>query len=207
MPPVRASGTPVLAPGRGQYDRALTRVQRQAEQRDRLVQAAAHAYATGPLTISRVVNAAGVGRNTFYEYFDDPEHALALVEAQALRSLEQRASHELDAARTPLEKLRALARAWFAELEADPLAFRVALRAGALVQGVSLTAAGRLLKSLLERWIDEAQKSAGTALRPGPLKITAAVAAAEAFSRARLLEGEPRQYEAELVDVMNRLLR
>src|SRR5262245_29369362 len=114
---------PAPAPGRGQYDRALSRSQRQAEQRDRLIQAAAHAFATGPLTIARVVAAAGVGRNTFYEYFDDPEHALALVEVQAVRGLEQRARHELDGARTPVEKLRALARAWFAELDSEPLAF------------------------------------------------------------------------------------
>jgi AcrR family transcriptional regulator len=206
MDPARPSEAPVPAPGRGQYDRALSRAQRQTEQRDRLVQATAHAFATGPLTISRIVSAAGVGRNTFYEYFDDPEHALQLVEARALRALEHRALHELEAARTPLEKLRALARAWFTELEAEPLAFRVALREAEPARGVTLSAAGRLLSNILVRVIEQS-RSAGMKTRPSALKIVAAVAAAEAFSRARLSDSEPRQYETELVEVMSRLLR
>ena len=195
--------TLIPAPGRGQYDRAQSRVERQAEQRERLVHAATVAFASGPVTVARIVAVAGVGRNTFYEYFDDPEHALAVAESRALARLEARVHRELESARTPLETLRALARAWFTELDANSLEFRLALRAGQ----AALSPAGRSLSELLARAIDEAHRRAGIVSRPSALKVTATAAAAEAFGRARLGGAEPLQHEAELADIMGRLLR
>jgi AcrR family transcriptional regulator len=200
-------GALLPAPGRGQYDRALSRAERQSEQRERLIEAAAEAFATGPATIARIVAAAGVGRNTFYEFFDDPEHALAQVEAKALRGLEARTRERAAAARTPLEKLRALARAWFEVLDEQPLAFRVALRLPDVTKEFGLSAAGRFLSDALRRLADDSRRSAGISIQPSAHRITAAVAAAEVFSRARLASPASRQHESDLVDVMSKLLR
>jgi AcrR family transcriptional regulator len=195
------------APGRGQYDRAQSRVARQAEQRERLIQAAAQAFANGPLTVARIVAVAGVGRNTFYEYFDDPEHALAAAEARTLAALEARAERELAAARTPLEALRSAARAWFAVLDAEPLGFRIALRMPVWHAGSALSAIGQGFAKIVARALEQSQKRTGIAARPSPLKIVATAAAAEALARARLVEPERTHYEVELSDVMSRLLR
>ena len=76
------------APKRGQYDRALSRRDRQAAQRERVITAlAALSAAERELSIANVVELAGIGRNTFYEYFDDIEHALTAIKARVLREL------------------------------------------------------------------------------------------------------------------------
>jgi AcrR family transcriptional regulator len=76
------------APGRGAYDRSLSRSDRDAQHRERLLLAAAEVLADGPVTVARIVERARVGRSTFYEFFDSPEHALDHLQQRALRSLE-----------------------------------------------------------------------------------------------------------------------
>lgn len=197
----------VPAPGRGQYDRALTRAERQAEQRERLIRAAAEAYCTGPLTVARVVALAAVGRNTFYEYFDDPEHALALAQGKALRALEARMREASEEARTPLEMLRALSRAWFATQDADPVAFRVALRPPEPQRPGALSPAGQLFCDTLARSIEHARQSAGLGKPPAFARVVAVAAAAEVFSRARFSDESSPAKESELADVTIALLR
>src|SRR6188768_4079764 len=103
----------VPAPKRGRYDRALSRSERQAAQRERVIAAVATLSARDPeLSVASVVELAGIGRNTFYEYFDDLEHALAATRSRALREFAARVTSALQVARTPLERVRALARAW-----------------------------------------------------------------------------------------------
>src|SRR5438105_1117384 len=101
------------APKRGQYDRALSRRERQDAQRERVIAALSALTAENrELSLANIVETAGIGRNTFYEYFDDVEHALATVKARALRELGARIEATMRVARTPLERIRALARAW-----------------------------------------------------------------------------------------------
>jgi AcrR family transcriptional regulator len=118
------------APKRGQYDRALTRRERQVAQRERVIAAiTALISSERALNVANVVELAGIGRNTFYEYFDDIEHALSSIQARALGDFAERASAALQSARTPLERIRALSRAWTEYLVEAPALSQVALRA------------------------------------------------------------------------------
>src|SRR3954452_1311400 len=122
----------VPAPKRGQYDRSLSRRDRQAAQRERVIAAIAAISATDrELSVANVVEVAGIGRNTFYEYFDDLEHALVAIKSRALSDLAPRLATALQTARTPLERIRALARAWAAYLLEYPVQAKLALRAQA----------------------------------------------------------------------------
>ena len=102
MDPARVSP---LAPGRGQYDRRLPRERRLAEQRERLLAATAlvTAHEASP-SVSSIVRRAGVGRNTFYEYFDDVRHAVEAAELAVLRRIEQLFREAETQARTPVER-------------------------------------------------------------------------------------------------------
>src|SRR5262245_11755830 len=112
MPPLETTDSLLPAPGRGQYDRALSRERRQAEQRERLLLATAAAFAQQHQGVSAVIALAGVGRNTFYEYFDDFTHALEAVSSRARARLELACRAALGRARTPIERLRAISRGW-----------------------------------------------------------------------------------------------
>ena len=117
------------APGRGQYDRTLSRARRQAEQRERLLLAAAEAFALDRrgVGLSAVVQRAGTGRNTFYEYFDDVEHALRAVRTRVVARLEAALTSSLSTARTPVERLRVVSRAYFESLSEHPYEAAVGL--------------------------------------------------------------------------------
>jgi AcrR family transcriptional regulator len=118
------------APPRGRYDR-----HRSAEERDRdrlerlLIATALELCARGPerSTVSGVVRRARMGRNSFYRHFSalGPAHAAARQQARRMveRSLE-RAERE---ARTPLEQLRALGRAWLGIITSHPAHARLLL--------------------------------------------------------------------------------
>src|SRR3954468_7659852 len=96
---------PFPAPGRGAYDRSLSRSERDAQHRERLLLATAEVLAQGPATVARIVERAGVGRSTFYEFFDSPEHVLQHLEQRALRAIEPALEQALTQARTPLERI------------------------------------------------------------------------------------------------------
>lgn len=117
------------APGRGCYDRTQTRQQRQAEQRERLIASVA-SLATGgeELTVGAIVARAGVGRNTFYEYFDDVGHALRVLKQRAVRDLAVTVEESLRGARAPLERLRAATQAWVQAIAREPGLMALALR-------------------------------------------------------------------------------
>ena len=196
------------APKRGQYDRALSRRERQAVQRERVITALAALSATErELSIANVVELAGIGRNTFYEYFDDVEHALAVIRTRALRDLVTRLESSVEAARTPLERIRALARAWAENLFVDPPLVRLALRAQPeMADPAQLSILGAHLMAVLS-----AQHEARSAL-PGladNLKVSAVAAVFDAVSRAHF---GPRPMSVEelqsaLAELSLRLLR
>ncbi len=97
------------APGRGQHDRLLPRLERSHQQRRRLLRAVAISFAQpGAATVQSVVKIAGVSRNTFYEHFANIEQALAEAAEFAGGLLERALAHRLEAERTPVARFRAL---------------------------------------------------------------------------------------------------
>ena len=120
----------IPAPGRGQYDRRLPRERRLAEQKERLVAATARALVlSDEPSVAQVIAIAGMGRNTFYEYFDDVPHARKAAEQRALRLVEDALRGAEAQTRTPVERFRALARAWFELAATTPAELLLVLRA------------------------------------------------------------------------------
>jgi AcrR family transcriptional regulator len=171
-----------------------------------LLLAAAAVLAEGPPTIARIVEHAGVGRSTFYEFFDSPEHILEHLEQRALRTLEAALDAAFTAARTPLERVRALMRNWLTEIDAHAAEARVALtrRFGSDL----LSPAGKLMHRGLERVV-EAARGDGLAWfnAADDVSLVAAAAAVETLSR-RHLAGEPlRDAPRVLGEIVMKLLR
>lgn len=194
------------APGRGAYDRRLSRPERDAQHRERLLFAAAEVLSQGPVTVARIVERAGVGRSTFYEFFDSPEHLLEHLEQRTLRALEAALERALDEARTPLERVRAVARSWCSELDARPVEARVALtrRIGSDL----LSPAGKLLHAVLERSVQAARQD-GMAwfAAADEVSLLAAAAAVEAISRRHLAGFPIRDAPRTLAELIAKLLR
>jgi AcrR family transcriptional regulator len=196
------------APKRGQYDRALSRRERQAAQRERVV--AAVTALTGSeraLNVANVVELAGIGRNTFYEYFDDIEHALVSIKARAVSDFSARAEVALRAARTPLERVRALSRAWTEHLFEAPALARVALRAQS--EAIEPTQVSALAQHLIK--VLSAELDARSAL-PGlaePLRVLVVAALFDAASRSHfaLRQFSADELQRALSDLSLRLLR
>jgi AcrR family transcriptional regulator len=194
------------APGRGAYDRSLSRSERDAQHRERLLLAAADVLAHGPATVARIVERAGVGRSTFYEFFDSPEHVLEHLEQRALRGLESALETAFNEARTPLERVRAITRTWLTELEARPAEARVALTRR--IGGDLLAPASKLLHRVLERCVQAArQDGMGWLNAADDVSLLAAAAAIEALSR-RHLAGRPlHDASRTLSELITKLLR
>lgn len=171
------------APGRGQYDRRLPRQRRQATQRTRLLTATALVLATDPApNLAAVIRAAGVGRNSFYEYFDDFEHArdAALGELErwlvdALRAAER-------SVRTPVESFRSLAATWFALATEQPAQW-LALSGVAPTDTRPLSRAGIVFAEAIERTVSGFARRGVIARPPDGLRAMLAAAAAEALAR------------------------
>jgi AcrR family transcriptional regulator len=170
-----------------------------------LLRATAEVLGEGPLTVARIVQRAGVGRSTFYEFFDSPEHLLEQLEQRLLRSLESALEAGLAEARTPLERLRSIARSWLSALEERALEARVALtrRPGREL----LSPAGELLHQILTRSIQAARQELGGSKTSDDISVLAAAAAAEAISRRHLTLTPIREAPRVLADVMIKLLR
>jgi len=171
------------APGRGQYDRRLPRDRRISEQRERLLAATALAVAReASPSVASIVRRAGVGRNTFYEYFDDVRHARSAAEAVVLRRLERVIVDAEQTARTPVERWRALARAWLSFADEEPSAMMLALAIDARALR-PMSSGAALLEAALERSL-ETLRSAGVSAPPaGPERVRAVAAVGEAFAR------------------------
>ena len=193
------------APGRGSYDRSLTRAERDAEHRERLLRATAEVLGSGPLTVARIVERAGVGRSTFYEFFDGPEHLVAQLEQRALRRLESELQATFTEARTPLERVRAIARRWLAALEAEPVDARVAL--GKRSDAGLLSAAGELLHRTLAQCVEAARIEGFWFKSTDEVSVLAAAAAVEAVSRRHLSVAPLRDAARVLAELIVKLLR
>jgi AcrR family transcriptional regulator len=183
------------------------------EQRDRLLAAAALVLASTPSpTITAVVNLARVSRNTFYEYFDDLEHARLAAVSRAKQAVAQALSRAEASARTPVERRRALARAWFDWIETGPADASLILRATTRALGE----AGAAFEAALSRSIADARSLGLSVVRQHQSAVVAVAATAEAFGRelagGRLAseanQGVEREVlERTLVEVSLRVLR
>lgn len=194
------------APKRGHYDRALSRNERQAIQRER-VTAAVRSIAAGDeeLSVATVVERAGIGRNTFYEYFDDIEHALTTLRTQAIHGLETRIQLAFRAARTPLERVRALARAWSETALSDPELARLALRARLPQRDAALSSLGEHVVSVLEKEVESRSALPGLADRARLLAVAAVFEAVTVSELVSPVANPP--LERTLAELALRLLR
>jgi len=180
-----ASAELVPAPKRGRYDRALSRRERQAAQRERVIAAIAAIGATDrELSVASVVQLAGIGRNTFYEYFDDLEHALATIKGRALREFAPRVAAAMEAAGTPLERIRSLARVWAHNLLDNRAQVKLALRAQAeLTEATQLSVLGQHIAGVLNAELEARSALPGLA---EPLRVGVVAALFDTVSRAHL---------------------
>jgi hypothetical protein len=177
----------VPAPGRGEYDRRLPREQRLAEQRERLLAAVALAHVRdSEPALATVVALAGVGRNTFYEYFDDVPHARREAESALVRRVDAKLRAAEQQARTPVERFRVVARAWLDAVAAEPAEALLALTPA----GVRMSRGAELLRAAFER-VCATQLAAGMGGAVDPVRSLAVAATGEALARtlaAQLLE-------------------
>jgi len=170
----------VPAPGRGQYDRRLPREQRLAEQRERLLAAVARAHAgESEPALAAVVELAGVGRNTFYEYFDDVPHARREAESALLRRVDVKLRAAEQQARTPVERFRVVARAWLDAVAAEPAEALLVLTPA----GERMSRGAELLRAAFER-VRLTQLAAGMGGGAvDPVRSLAVAATGEALAR------------------------
>jgi AcrR family transcriptional regulator len=184
----------------------LSRPERDTQQRERLLRATAEILLEGGVTLARIVERAGVGRSTFYEFFDSPEHVVALLVQRNLSSLEQVLEAAFNGAHTPLERLRALLRSWLSELEARPLEARVLLTRRD--ERELLSSAGKALHAALERTAHAARRDGVSVLGNGDeLMLLAAAAGVEAVTLRHLLGPPLNDAPRALTELVLKLLR
>lgn len=172
-------------------------------------------------SVAHVIEIGGVGRGTFYEYFDDVEHA----RAAAVSAMQRRAESVLRAAerraRTPVERFRVLAAAWLELAESEAAGTLVALRIEAGAR-TTLAPLGAEFDASLTRSLDALAQAGMVHGERDPWRTLAVAAAAEVFARRvanHVLGGElstgsaggspldRAAAERALVDVQVRLLR
>jgi AcrR family transcriptional regulator len=198
----------LLAPGRGRYDRRTTPEERLRAQRERLLRAVARAFVEKQANVSRVTELARVGRASFYEFFDDFEHALSAVRSVALDSVERALEQALIRERAPVAALRALASDFLSAVSAWPDAALVAL--GSAVEEASPM--GRCFSSALSHWLETTRRSGLVPPARDDTRLLLATGAAEAMARRAALEsprGERKGNDdaQQLADALLRLLR
>lgn len=114
------------APSRGKYDREASPSERIRRQRSQLLTTVRRLASHGtPPTVTQVVNAAGVGRNTFYQHFRGAEEALesaAEADGAHLSACLEQVSQD-DVALTPGQHSERLAEAWVRFCKEMPEAF------------------------------------------------------------------------------------
>ncbi|MEZ4371600.1 MAG: TetR/AcrR family transcriptional regulator [Polyangiaceae bacterium] len=149
-----------IAPARGRYDRTLDEDARDAAQRARVLQATAEQLAArgrSATTVEHIIIHAGISRATFYQHYEDLEHAVADV----MQLLEQRVVSPCRAALsgepTPRGQLQAMATAYLVEAESHPHL----VLAGALVPDVAQAQSMLcvLLQPAMQRWLDGARRA------------------------------------------------
>jgi AcrR family transcriptional regulator len=201
-------GSSLLAPARGRYDRRKTPEERLRAQRWRLMQAVARAFVEREPSVSHVAALSRVGRASFYEFFDDFEHALGIVRALSIESLDRALDAALTRERAPVAALRSLTQELLESLQRWPEASLVALAS----DGEEISPLGRSIERALRRWFVASQSAGLITLRSDSERLLLATGAAEAFARRvaiRAAARAPAVLDAvtQLSDALLRLLR
>jgi AcrR family transcriptional regulator len=171
------------------------------------------------LTVDRVLEAAPMGRNTFYEHFTDVKALVTALVSHAEAEIFSAIDARCAGARTPLEGLRALALAWLEETAARPsLALALLVYGPAALPparpsvalqsppaGAGISGLSKRLRALLE----QARRDALTSVRPDPARVEAVAASIARLATGGLDVGdEQRRALAELsVDLAVRAFR
>ena len=199
------TGRSARAHGRGKYDRTQSTEDRRGEQRVRLLDAAAEAFASkgfANASVRDIVTTAGMSRRTFYEHFEDLRDVLLQVHDRAaslaFRFVDERVRAESD----PFARVQAGVTAFLSILgEKGDLArvlFREIRAAGPAEQARHEALLSRYVGLLFEGVADAYAK--GVATRPpDELTIFALVSAMEAVAmryvarheEARAVEAAP----------------
>jgi AcrR family transcriptional regulator len=205
----------LLDSGRGRYDRRQSREERMSHQRARVLAGTALVFAgSEAATVAAVAKVARVSRNTFYEYFDDLEHARTAAALRARQRLDAALADAQRRARTPVERWRELAQAWFGWVLESPAESRLIV--GGEVRGLS--EAGHELQAAFTRSLGLMRASGLNTPTPDPVRVIAVAAAGEVLARGLIVEtlntadassSTPQRpmLERALVDIAVRLLR
>jgi AcrR family transcriptional regulator len=154
-----------------------------AEQRERLLAATAFVVAReASPSVASIVRRAGAGRNTFYEYFDDVQHAVEAAQLAVVRRISELLELAENDARTPVERWRSLARAWLAFAEEEPEAMRCVLAIEARAPD-ALSSAALVLEAAFARSLETLRSAGVTSPPPGAERVRAVAAVGEAFAR------------------------
>jgi AcrR family transcriptional regulator len=129
-----------------------------------------------------VVRAAGVGRNSFYEYFDDFEHARDALLAELERAVADALRAAERSVRTPVECFRSLTATWFefATVRAEEW---LSLSGVAPTDSAPLSRAGQALADALQRSVAGFARSGVIARAPDRERSVLVAAAGEALAR------------------------
>jgi AcrR family transcriptional regulator len=195
---------------RGRWDRAASAGDRAAMHR-RLVaiSAARSVFEIGrAVTVSDVVERAGVGRNTFYVHFDDLAGAIAAAEVEAFAVISS-AFILPDEVRTPIERLRRAVSEWLSIAASEPYLVMLVIRGDGTPRGAHARLRDTIETAL--RNIAGSARTAGVIGRAiGPLRLRAMSGAFVAFAE-RIIEENRRidlaRPTEELVDLCLRLMR
>jgi hypothetical protein len=202
------NGSSLLAPARGRYDRRSTPEERLRAQRWRLMQAVARAFVEREPSVSRVAALSRVGRASFYEFFDDFEHALGIVRALSVDSLDRMLDATLTRERAPVAALRSLTQEFLESLQRWPEGSLVALAS----DGEETSPLGRSIERALRRWCVASQSAGLFTPRSDSERLLLATGAAEAFARRVAIRAAARapvvlDAATQLSDALLRLLR
>ncbi len=162
---------------RGRYDRNATPLARERATRRRVVLCAVDALAGGDprgLSLAAVAERAGVSRTTLYQLFGDGRHLTRLAERVAARVVRTTLRAAASTAVTPLERLRALSRAWLELTDRPDPCGRLATR---LACGVPPTRVHQALAEALDDALAVANASGLVARAPRPALVGALAAA------------------------------
>lgn len=181
------------APGPGKYDRQKAPEERRAEQRERLLGAAAHVFATkgfGGASVDQIIRRVRMSRRTFYEHFDDLRSALLAVYDAGSKALIQHVERAVRAESDPVAKLHVGIREYLSALGSSAALTRV-LYQEIRAAGPAYWARQEVMRSrFVALWMEGVQKAhaVGLARRVPSEETMYALAAAVEMLALRYLE-------------------
>lgn len=139
------------APSRGGYDRALSPHERRTQARARLRASVASVFERRghECTVEQVVRHAGMGRNSFYQHYDDIQSALDDLSRVHCAAVKRAVSVAVSSRRTPMARLATLTQLWLDLAATHAGASLVALRPATSPGEVSLSPLSTLFAELI----------------------------------------------------------